>query len=126
VKLTEARATLVAAVELATAPDVNVYDHLPDQLAVPAVLIGWGTPWFTVDTICGDLTVEAELVVVAGRIDYGPQLAGLEQVAADLLAGLAGDADWETPTAPTGPYALDVAGVTYLAATLTTSATADP
>jgi len=122
VKLTEARGLLAAAAAAATASNVNVYDHLPDQLAVPAVLVGWGTPWWTVDTLCGDRTVHAELVVVAGRVDYGPQLAVLEQIADDLWAGLGADDEWDTPGADLGPYALDVAGVTYLAATLATSA----
>lgn len=120
--LTEARASLAAVLELALPAEVNVYAHLPDQIAVPAVLVGWGTPWLEVDTICHDLTARAEVVIVAGRIDAGDQLDRLDQIAGAVIAGLAPDLEWETPTAPAGPYALDIAGVTYLAVTLVTAA----
>lgn len=123
-KLTEARDVLAQAVRDSTTSDVNVYDHPPDQLAVPAVLIGWGTPWYDVATIAGDLDLAAELVVIAGRIDAAYQLDRLEQICADLVTGLLPDTEWTVPVAPAGPFALEVAGVTYLAVTLTTTATA--
>jgi hypothetical protein len=122
VKLTQARADLAATLVRELPPAVNVYDHLPDQLAVPAVLIGWGSPWFEVETVCGDLVVSAELVVVAGRIDQRAQLERLEEIAAAASIAFRTDPAWTIPTAPAAPYALDIAGVTYLAVTLSTSA----
>lgn len=123
-KLTEARETLAAAAETYTT--ANVYDHLPDQLAVPAVLVGWGAPWLDPDTLCREMTAHAELVVVAGRIDMGDQLAVLERIVGELVNGFTDNPEWDTPRAPAGPYALEISSVTYLAVTLTTAATVTP
>lgn len=123
-KLTEARALLAGVVEAAVV--ANVYDHLPDSLETPAVLVGWADPWWTSAGLCaGELEVRAELVCVVGRLDAEAQQEALDLLAVAVYGALEDDPEWDAPAAPAGPFALDIGGVTYLAATLTTSAVVD-
>lgn len=125
-KLTEARDLLAATVSSGLPTSANVYAFLPDAIVPPAILVGWGDPWFRSAGVCvGELTVYAELVCVAGRLDAQGQQARLDALAVAVYSTLEDDVDWEAPDAPAGPFALDVGGVTYLAATLTTSAVVD-
>jgi hypothetical protein len=123
VKLTEARANLAALLTDATPPEVSVYQHLPDQLNIPAILIGWAdAPWLEPAGLCGDFTARAEVVLVAGRVEVKSQSDRLDELAAATILALAADTEWDGPSAPTSPYALVIAGVNYLAASLITSA----
>ena len=123
-KLTEARDLLAAAVEAAV--PANVYAFLADTVQTPAVLVGWADPWWSAAGVCaGELTVAAELVCVVGRLDAAGQQAALDALAVAVYLALEDDPEWTAPAAPAGPFALDIGGVTYLAATLTTSAVVD-
>lgn len=126
VKLTEARDVLAAALIDGLPLEANVYAYLPDAIVPPAVLVGWADPWFDPVGLCaGELTVGAELVTVAGRLDAAGQQSRLDELAVAVYVALEDDPEWTAPRAPAGPFALDIGGVTYLAATLTTSAVVD-
>lgn len=109
--------TAAAALALgATADDVVVVDHLPDQVAIPAVLVWWGDPMVTHSTLCF-WAARVELIVLAGRIEPGGQLDTLEEIVAALIVAFRASGVF-TVTEATAPYPLELAGVTYLAASV--------
>jgi hypothetical protein len=114
VDLEQVRVDLAALVEGCTPTTVAVYDRIVDQIAVPAVLVGWADPWIEPATLCGDHWVRAELLVVAGRIEPGDQIARLEQIVAAIIPKLSG----YTIDRTSAPFRLQIAGVDYLAASI--------
>lgn len=113
--LSALRADLGKVVETAVAVDVAVVDFVPDQVALPAVLIAWSEPWLTVSTGC-TAEVRAEIMAVAGRLEPGAQWSVLEGLIGDLYVALRA-ADYAV-TDSTAPYPIELAGVTCLAASL--------
>jgi hypothetical protein len=107
-------ATTAAAALPAT---VAVYDHLPDQVAVPAVLVGWSDPMLTAGTMCA-WQAGVDLLTVAGRVDTAGQTEVLEDIVGALVDAFDDDPYVELDD-PTGPFAVTIAGVAYLANRLT-------
>lgn len=120
--LAGARAELAGTLEAGVDPTVNVYDHLPDQLAVPALLVGWADPWFEPADIAAHYEARAEVVAVAGRLDIADQADRLDELVAGVALVLELSAEWDRPVALVSPFALQVAGVNYLAASVQTAA----
>lgn len=116
VNLTAIRADLAAVCTGALADEVTVYDHTPDQLAVPAVLIGWADPWLTPATVC-DWRAGLNVLAVAGRFEPGGQLETMETIVADLIDTL--EASPYEIGITTAPFAAVIAGVNYIAAQIT-------
>jgi hypothetical protein len=113
-----AAATIVAATVDIT---VAVVDHIPDQVAVPCVMVGWRDPWQEPETMC-TTTVLLELIVVAQRIEPGGQYELLEEISDALRDAFraAPDFQWVGSTAP---YPMTLAKIDYLAASLNLSHT---
>jgi hypothetical protein len=115
-KLGQLRADLAAIATAGLPASVAVFDHLPDSVPVPAVLIGWSDPWLTPDTLC-TWTAAAELLCVTGRMDVAGQLVTLEEIIIGLVDALE-PSPFEI-AGVTAPFAIQIAGVNYLAATIT-------
>lgn len=114
-KLSALRGEVAAIAEAVTEVDVAVVDYVPDQVAVPAVLVAWSEPWLTRSTGC-EWECRVEVMAIAGRLEPGFQYGVLEGLIGDLADAYvrAGHA----VTDSTAPYPIELGGVTYLAASL--------
>lgn len=116
-KITEAREAAKTIVIAATDAFVAVVDHIPDQVSVPSVLIGWRDPWLTPSTVAAcQVAANLEVIVVAQRIEPGGQLEQIETLVADIWAAFV-PSDFVVVEA-TAPFPMTLAGVDYLASSL--------
>lgn len=97
------------------ASNVSVVDSLPDSVAPPAVLIGWGDPWLVQDTLCG-WVANLEILVVAIRIEPGGQYATIEGLVDVLATALR--TNRKVIRDITSPYPLSLGGLDYLSASI--------
>lgn len=105
-------ATLISGV---VKSDVSVVASLPDSVAPPAVLIGWGDPWLTQDTLCG-WVANLEIMIVAIRIEPGGQYETIETLVA-LIASTLRESK-KVIRDITSPYPLSLGGLEYLSASI--------
>ena len=116
--LLDARTKLAAALAPLEDGDPVVLVDLVDSLEPPALMLGWGEPWLTPDTVClrtGRLVVTA----AAGRLVPGAGVEMLEQLVDYTLRRLALDGSpWPLDTV-SGPRVFTIGNVHYLAARLT-------
>lgn len=105
-------ATLIRGV---VADDVSVINSLPDSVAPPAVLVGWGDPWLVQDTLCG-WVANVEMMIVAQRIEPGGQYATIESLVS-LITSTLRDGKYAIRDI-TAPYPLTLGGLDYLSASI--------
>jgi len=116
VRLTQARETLAAVCADALSDDVGVIDHVPDAVAPPMVLIGWGDPMVKPETLCA-WTGSMDVMCVAQRLEPGGQYGTLEEMIS-LLAPAIKAAPGFTLIDVTSPFPMQIGGVDYLVASL--------
>lgn len=113
--LTDIRADYADMARTASPDNVTVVDTLPDSIAPPAVLVGWGDPWLVQDTLCG-WVANIEIMVVAQRIEPGGQYATIENLV-DLLV-----TEYRSHKVSirdiSSPFPLSLGGLDYLSATI--------
>ena len=109
-KLGLIREDLAGLVAAAVPLDVAVVDYVPDQIAVPAVYVGWGSPMLEPSTMC-DWTARPVVTVVAARLEPGAQLGVVEDLIGLVLGTLRGG---RVAVEGVEVYVGDLAGVTYL------------
>lgn len=106
-----------AAIAVAALPtSVGVVDHIPDSVAPPVVLVAWSDPWLTPDTFCG-YEARLEIIAVAQRLEPGGKVETLEDICAALVDAYKASGVF-TVVDLTSPYPLEIAGVSYLAASV--------
>jgi hypothetical protein len=93
--------------------DWPVHDGPVDSVTPPCYVLVWPDVWVSPSTFCSYLA-GLDVIVVAARIEPTPGYVDIEAMTAAALDALAGAA--YTFAGVTGPAALDVAGLTYLAA----------
>ena len=116
--LLDARAKLAAALAPLDDADPTVLVDLVDSIEPPALMLGWGEPWLTPDTVClrtGRLVVTA----VAGRLMPGAGVETLEQLVDYTLGRLTTDGGAWPLDSVSGPRVFTIGNVNYLAARLT-------
>jgi hypothetical protein len=118
VNLLDARAKLAAVLAPVDDDDPDVLVNLVDSIEPPALMLGWGEPWLTPDTVClrtGRLVV----ICVAGRLMPGDGVETLEQLVEYTLNRLAtAGGPWPLDNV-SGPRVFPVAKTNYLAARIT-------
>jgi hypothetical protein len=118
VNLLDARAKLAAALDPIDDEDPVVLVDLVDSIEPPALMLGWGEPWLTPDTVClrtGRLVVTC----VAGRLVPGAGVETLEQLVEYVLGRLTSDGGAWPLDSVSGPRVFTIANVNYLAARIT-------
>jgi hypothetical protein len=113
------RAASALAPELDTDPDV--YVEMVDAVYPPCLLLDWGDPWLTFQTIQGGAgACEARFVVwaVASRVTPGPGIEMLEGLVAYVVARLRADAYPWPVASSVAPRVLVFSKIPYLAARL--------
>lgn len=115
VNLTAVRTEYATLARDVVAKNVSVVDSLPDSVAPPAVLIGWGDPWLVQDTLCG-WVANVEMMIVAIRIEPGGQYETIEKLIALLADELR--AKRKVVRDITSPYPLTLGGLDYLSASI--------
>jgi hypothetical protein len=118
VNLLDARAKLGAALAPLDDDDPVVLTDLVDSIEPPALMLGWGEPWLTPDTVClrtGRLVVTA----VAGRLVPGAGVETLEHLVDYVLGRLTADTRPWPLDSVSGPRVFTIGNVNYLAARLT-------
>jgi hypothetical protein len=112
--LTEARDKLAAVLAPIEDTDPHVLISLVDALEPPALMLGWGEPWLTPDTICW-ITGRIIVTCVAARLSPGPGIATLEDLVAYTLARTRTEPEnWVLETV-SGPRVFLIAKTNYLA-----------
>jgi hypothetical protein len=122
--LTELRDAVAQALAPASDQDPWVFADVVDSLTPPALVVEQGSPFLTPGIVGGPMLAQcqytARLVVVciAGRLEPGPGIDTLEQLETYVLERLRADAHpWAfEEISQRGQY--DLAGITYLAATV--------
>lgn len=115
----DARSKLAAALAPVADGDPDVLVSLVDTIEPPALMIGWGEPWLTLDTAClhlGRLTITA----VASRFVPGEGVATLESLVVYTLGRLrqAGVGAWPLDEI-SGPRVFTMGKTNYLAVRIT-------
>jgi len=118
VNLLDAREKLAAALAPIEDTDPSVLLSLVDALEPPALMLGWGEPWLTPDTVCFQ-TGRMVVTAVAGRLEPGAGIETLEQLIVYTLARLRADAGAWPLDAVSGPRLFVVGKTNYLAARIT-------
>lgn len=116
--LLDARAKLAAALAPLDDADPAVLTDLVDSIEPPALMLGWGEPWLTSDTVClrtGRLVVTA----VAGRLVPGAGVETLEQLVKYVDGRLTSDGGAWPLDSVSGPRVFTIGNVNYLAARFT-------
>lgn len=113
-KLENARVDLAVLAASVLPDDVGVIDHLPDSIAPPVVLVAWADPWLTPSTLCG-YEARIQYLIISQRIEPGGNTHRLEEIVSALVPAVKG-AQYFAIENVTSPFALQVAGVDYLAA----------
>lgn len=119
-KLAAVREQLAAEISAVTTAEVAVVDYPPDQIAIPAAFILWGTPWLEAHNRC-KWDANLDILLVAARFEPSGAFDTLEDLVEDLLPLLDGGA-WRFSFLES-PAPMEVGGVTYLAARLTVTTT---
>lgn len=116
--LSSARPALAAALAPVEDDDPMVLVDLVDAIGDPPVLmLEWGDPWLTPRTVGqGWWDAHLNVLAIAGRIEPGPGVERLEQLAAYVLARLLADAYSWPVESMTAPRRFDISGLTYLGA----------
>lgn len=113
--LTDVRTEYASMARAVTDDNVSVVDSLPDSIAPPAVLVGWGDPWLTQDTLCG-WVANVEIMIVAQRIEPGGQYSVIENMVSQLVT------EYRSHKVSirdvTAPYPLTLGGLDYLSASI--------
>lgn len=122
-KLAAVREQLAAEVMAVTSADVAVVDSPPDQVAVPAAFVMWGTPWLTLHGRC-KWDANVDLLLVAARFDPAGAFDTIEDLAEKVLPLTTSGGAWRFSFLES-PAPMDIGGVTYLAARLTVATTID-
>lgn len=112
--LSESREELAAQLENLLSATFAIYDHLPDSVTAPCVLIGWSSPWLVRSTFCG-WDSKMELLLIAQRLEPGGQLGVLEAMVSTLVVGVGQPFTVESVSAP---FPIEIAGNSYLAASI--------
>jgi hypothetical protein len=118
VNLLDARTKLAAVLTPIADDDPDVLVNLVDTIEPPALMIGWGEPWLTPDTLClrtGRLVITA----VAGRLVPGAGVETLETLVDYTLGRLVVDGGAWPLDGVGGPRVFTVGNVNYLAARIT-------
>lgn len=116
--LTGTRELLAEICRMHVDADVTVVDSLPDSIAPPAVLIGWGDPWLSPSTLCpGGFVANAEILVVAQRIEPGGQYATIEKWVGTLATVFRKDTQIVIRDI-SSPFPMQLGGVDYLTASI--------
>lgn len=124
-RLGEVRGAAATALAPAEPSDPPVFASFVDALSPPALLLMWDTPWIEPRSFQSGQTMgrgwwDANLIVllVAGRLEPGPGVDTLEQLAGYVIGRLQADPhQWPLPTS-TPPRSWVVGNVSYLGATL--------
>lgn len=115
-KLTNARTELASVAGAALPDDVGVIDHLPDSIAPPVVLVAWADPWLKPSTVCG-YEASVQYLIISQRIEPGGNTERLEEIVSALVPAIKAVGYFQVIDV-TAPYALQVGGVDYLAASI--------
>lgn len=115
-KLASARTEMATLAEAVLPNTVGVVDHLPDSIAPPVVLVAWSDPWLTPSTLCG-FTARIQYLIISQRIEPGGNTETLEEIVSALVPAVKG-APYFSVDDVTSPFALQVGGVDYLAASI--------
>lgn len=115
-KLELARTTLAATLSTALGTEYGVVDHLPDSIAPPVVLVAWADPWLRPATLCA-YEAKMELLCIAQRLEPGGQLTVLEEMVSAIVPTIK-SLPYYAIDDVTSPYALELGGVAYLAASI--------
>jgi hypothetical protein len=102
---------------LATYTTDPVFDAPVDSIEPPCYVLVWSAPWIVPLTMCS-YTARLDVILVVGRIDPAPGFETIEAMLATTVTALRSAALPMVQAAPPGPF--DVAGLTYLAARVTT------
>lgn len=115
-KLTNARDELAVIASAALPNHVGVINHLPDSIAPPCVLVAWADPWLIPSTVCG-FEAAIQYLVISQRIEPGGNTETLEEIVSALVPAVKA-AQYFAVREVTSPYALQIGGVDYLAASI--------
>lgn len=125
VALDQLRATAADVLWPAAPGDPYVFADVVDSLEPPALVVDQGDPWLTpgqqqVQTFGPCLyTARVQIVCIAGRLEPGAGVDVLETLETYVLQRMRADTyDWPLEQV-SGRGQYDLAGVTYLAATIT-------
>lgn len=122
-KLAAVREQLATEIAAVTDADVAVAEYPPDQTAVPAAFVMWGTPWLTLRNKC-KWDANIDVLLVAARFDPSGAFATIEDLAEAVLPLITEGGAWRFSFLES-PAPMDIGGVTYLAARLTVATTID-
>ena len=115
-KLTNARTELASIAEGALPTNVGVINHLPDSIAPPVVLVAWADPWLKPSTVCG-FEAMCQYLIISQRIEPGGNTETLEEIVSALVPAVKATGYFQVNDV-TSPYALNIGGVDYLAASI--------
>lgn len=115
-KLALARTELATIAGAALPDDVGVIDHLPDSIAPPVVLVAWADPWLRWTTACG-YEASIQYLIISQRIEPGGNTERLEDIVSALVPAVKA-VNYFQVVDVTSPYALQIGGVDYLAASI--------
>ena len=107
----------LATIAVAALPvGVGVINHLPDSIAPPVVLVAWADPWLTPQTVCG-YQAAIQYLIISQRIEPGGNTETLEEIVSALVPAVRATGYFQVDNV-TSPYALQIGGVDYLAASI--------
>lgn len=116
--LTEVRGQAAAALAPAGDDDPEVFVDVVDAVTPPAILLAWDDPWLEPQQNVAGCWHFANLAVlcVAGRLEPGPGIQTLEQMAGYVIERLRAD-DYNWPQASSqAPREFRIGDVPYLGA----------
>ena len=118
--LTEVRARAAEALAPATDYDPEVHIDVVDSLTPPALVLIWDDPWLTPGTF-GPGQFEAQLTVlaIASRIEPGPGVSMLEELAVHTISRLRDDSYQWPQASSQAPRLFEIGGLPYLGARIT-------
>jgi hypothetical protein len=115
--LTNVRAALATALAPVEDDDPNVLADLVDAIDPPVLMLEWSDPWLTPRTVGqGWWDAHLNVLAIAGRLEPGPGVERLEQLAQFVIARLSADSYSWPVESMTAPRRFDIAGLTYLGA----------
>lgn len=115
--LSDRRAHLVGLVEHLPA---QVFDHVPEMLQPPAILVLSGSPYIEPGDVYGSVLVRHVLTVVVPQAANDRQLDELDALTEDVVVGLINARESLDSVSP--PYALAFPSAQFLAADITVTA----